>query len=107
MVLADCNPLLLPLLLLRPIPPRLINQEDKEYFTRMLHEMLRSRFEVKEEYEAMFVEKTIMFGERERGGEGEREREREKKERERGRELTRCRGNSPCTPYGHMGPYVW
>ncbi len=41
---------------------RLINAEDKEYFMKMLHEMLRSRFEVREEYEELFVKRTFMFG---------------------------------------------
>ena len=46
-------------------PPffRLINAEDKEYMKRMLYDMLRTRFEVREEYEDLFVKRTIMFGE--------------------------------------------
>ena len=41
---------------------RLINEEDKMMFKQMLFEMLRSRFEMREEYDDLFVNRTIMFG---------------------------------------------
>ena len=47
---------------MRVFHDRLINDVDKSYFTTMLHELLRTRFEVREEYEDLFVKQTIMFG---------------------------------------------
>ena len=42
---------------------RLVSKEDKDYFKGMLYEMLKSKFEVREEYDALFgYGKEIMFG---------------------------------------------
>ena len=42
---------------------RLINYEDKSYFTHMLHDLLRTKFEIRQEYEEMFeAGMGIMFG---------------------------------------------
>lgn len=44
-------------------PPRLICSEDKDYFKAMLYEMLKSKFEVRDEYEALFgAGNEMMFG---------------------------------------------
>lgn len=41
---------------------RLINEEDKEMFKQMIYEMLKSRFELRDDYHDVFVSRTIMFG---------------------------------------------
>ncbi len=51
---------------LRVFHDRLISAEDKHYFQQMLYDMLRARFEFKEEFEDVFVNRNIMFGARPR-----------------------------------------
>jgi hypothetical protein len=41
---------------------RLVNSEDQSYLKAMLHDLLKSKFECREEYEEFFVKHTLMFG---------------------------------------------
>jgi hypothetical protein len=41
---------------------RLVSSEDQTYLKTMLHDLLKSKFECREEYEEFFVKRTIMFG---------------------------------------------
>jgi hypothetical protein len=47
---------------MRVFHDRLVCNEDKEYVTRKLHDMLTGRFEVRDNYEDIFVKNTILFG---------------------------------------------
>ena len=47
---------------MRVFHDRLINKEDKHYFMKMLHDMVRSRFELSVDFEDLFVKQPLMFG---------------------------------------------
>ncbi|KAJ9505503.1 hypothetical protein QJQ45_023787, partial [Haematococcus lacustris] len=47
---------------LRVYHDRLISSEDKQYFKLMLMELLKAKFDVRQDFEEFFVKRNIMFG---------------------------------------------
>lgn len=52
-----------------PLPPHpQVDDTDKSAFTHMLHELLRTRFDVREDHDELFVRQTVVFGDFARPG---------------------------------------
>ena len=47
---------------MRVFHDRLVSAEDKTYFTTMVHELLKQRFDVRETHDEIFIETRILFG---------------------------------------------
>ena len=59
---------------MRVFHDRLVSPQDKAYFTHLLHELLRTRFDEREDHDALFVRQSITFGDYLRPGAGSEER---------------------------------